>query len=236
VLVLSLFTLSLELKVFAVLASISCPLPLEKGTQWNYEGKVEWTVPSSSKIKSANIRWTSEVVDSFKGSNLQAVVIRGFPDELAWYEPGQTPGFCVLFCVSNRVYRLRADGENGAKSLAWRLSKDPRTLPMNAEELLEWPLAVGRKWGQEPARDDTWYCWCVENAEVKTLSIKGFTGSRSPKVYQLAYRTCPDHQIMEIVPGLGIVRFVYNHHGTVASADVRLVSFNRPGSSRTKRN
>jgi hypothetical protein len=36
------------------------------------------------------------------------------------------------------------------------------------------------------------------------------------------------HQILEIAPGVGITRYVFVHHGTVATADVRLVSINLP--------
>ena len=130
---------------------------------------------------------------------------------------------------------MRTDGESQARILARQLTKSPRALPQTAEALLELPLAVGRKWDQDPAREDTWYCWCVERAQATGLSIGGFASRGPLKTYRLAYRTCPDHQLLDIVPGLGIVRFVYNHHGTVASSDVRLISFSRPGGSSVQR-
>jgi hypothetical protein len=228
----SIFTfLAFEAQVRTVGAAITnaCPVPMEKGTRWVYEGKVKWTVLGSAKVKMARIRWVSEVMHSFQGANARAAVVRGFPDELAWYEPEQTAGFSVLLSVSNRMYCLKADGESRAKGLARRLSKNPRAMSASSEQFLEWPLVVGWRAAQDPPRDDTWYCWCVESAEEKALSVEGFAGRRRSKVYRLAYRTCPDHQIIEIVPGLGIVRFVYEHHGTIASADVNLISFGTPG-------
>lgn len=166
---------------------------------------------------------------SFTGANARAAVVRGFPDELAWYEPGKTPGFCVLLNVKNRLYRIGAEGKDQAARLARQLVENPRTPADGGEEILQWPLTVGHKWGQDPVRDDTWYCWCVEQVETKTLAVKGLTSNPASNVYRLAYRTCPDHQLVDVAPGLGIVRFAYAHHGTVASADVRLVSFSRPG-------
>jgi hypothetical protein len=139
----------------------------------------------------------------------------------------------VLLCLSNKVYHLSVKGDEGqANDLARKLVVDSPTVPEGADELMELPLTVGRKTGQVPSRDDTWYCWCVEQVEARAPRIRGFRSHRSLKTYRLAYRTCPDHQILEVVPGLGIIRFVYNHHGTVSSADVRLVSFQAPGGSR----
>ena len=199
--------------ICAAAASVTslCPFPLEKGTKWVYEGKVEWTAPGSAKVRTANIRWVSEVHASFTGTNVRAAVVSGFPDELAWYEPGQTPGFCVPLIVKDRVYRFETDGKNQATRLARRLAENPLALAGGGEKILQWPLTVGRKWGQDPVREDTWYCWCVEQVETRALSIKGLTGSPPLKIYQLAYRTCPDHQLVDVAPGLGVVRFVYAH-------------------------
>jgi hypothetical protein len=222
------FPMGLQRTAVAALAASSCPIPLEMATQWTYEGRVEWTPSGSGKVKSAQVRWVSEVVDLVESSSGRAAVVRGFPDELAWYEPGQSPGFCVLLSASNRVYRLRADGQNQARALAQRLLQNPRAVPEGAEELFDLPLAAGRKWGQDPLREDTWYGWCVEQVQSKALSVQGIGTRRPLTIYRLAYRTCPDHQLLDVAPGLGVVRFVYGHHGTVASADVHLVSFRAP--------
>ena len=53
----------------------------------------------------------------------------------------------------------------------------------------------------------------------------GFESEHLLPTWQIVYRSLPDHQIMEIAEGLGIVRYVYEHHGTVASVDARLVLF-----------
>lgn len=226
-----LYVLGWLLTSVLALGATSCPIPLDKGTQWTYEGKVEWTLSGSATVKTAQIRWVTKVVDCIKGSKAQAAVVRGFPDELMWYEPSRSPSFSVLLSVSNHVYRLRAEGEDQAGFLARQLIRNPRQLPQTAEALLELPLALGRTWGQDPGREDTWYGWCVEQVQAKALPVRGFASKRPLKTYQLAYRTCPDHQLLDIAPGLGIVRFVYHHHGTVASTDVHLVSVSKPGKS-----
>src|SRR5258707_1125022 len=40
-----------------------CPIPMEKGMQWTYEGKVEWTAANSAVILSTNVHWVMEIVE-----------------------------------------------------------------------------------------------------------------------------------------------------------------------------
>jgi hypothetical protein len=226
--ILVLLTIGLELRAAAALAPDSCPIPLQKGTQWVYEGKVEWTGTGLSGAQTVKIRWIAEVLDVFKGTNTQAAVVKGFPSELAAYDPSQTPGFTVLLTLSNQMYCISVNGETQARTLALQYSKDPGRVPADVVALFEWPLVVGRKFGQDPVREDSWYCWCVERVSKGPVSGMGFDGDLAQNTYRLAYRTCPDHQLLDLVPGLGVVRFAYTHHGTAASTDVHLVSFNKP--------
>jgi hypothetical protein len=83
---------------------------MDQGARWIYEGQVQWTVPGAAKVKTARIQWVTEVVEVFNGPQVQAAIVRGFPDELAWYEPGQSPRFSVLLSLSNQLYRIRLDG------------------------------------------------------------------------------------------------------------------------------
>ena len=140
------FPMGLQWTAVAALAGSSCPIPLERGTQWTYEGRVEWTESGSGKVKSVQVRWVSEVVDLVGSSGVRAAVVRGFPDELAWYEPGQSPGFCVLLSASNRVYRLRADGQNQARALAQRSAA--------AHRRIFW-----RPWRVIPRTTIRWMAW-----------------------------------------------------------------------------
>jgi len=205
-----------------------CPVPLEKGMQWSYEGKVKWTVVNSGVVLATNVHWVMEVTDTAEQGAIRAAVVRGVPDELAWYEPGRVPGFCVLLMVTNHLYRIPADSEQDGLSLARKLTKDGDKLPSSAEEWLVFPLAKGQKWGGGKDREDNNYCWYVQERRRKNLKIEGYPANHPADVWTLVYRTNPDHQIVEIAQGLGITRYAYVHHGTVASVDVRLVSIRNP--------
>jgi len=215
-----------------IAAPVGTPLPLEKGTRWAYEGKVEWTVVNSARVLSTNIHWVMDVVDVMEQGAVQASVVRGMPDELAWYEPNRIPGFAVLVSTTNHVYRIQADSEQDGENLARRLVNDPYKLPPRAEEWLVFPLAKGKRWGGDVERTDYNYCWYVEERKLKRLEVEGYRVKHPAAVWTLMYRTNPDHQIVGIVPGLGITRYVYAHHGTVASVDVRLVSVSYPAKAK----
>ena len=191
------------------------PVPLEQGRQWHYAGQVVWTEANTGTVRTQQVQWVTEVVESCSGAVAQAAVVRGLPDELAWYEPERRPGCSVLLSAENRVYRMRATNEQEALTLARRLADEPAALPDGSELFLDLPLAVGRQWGAETTRADGWYGWQVEEPAR--------TNAAGAAQFNLAYRTMPDHQVVELVPGVGITRYRYAHHGTPAAADVRLV-------------
>jgi hypothetical protein len=125
---------------------------------------------------------------------------------------------------SNNYTRLAYEK---SRTLAKQLATDPVHIPseyQDKEPLLVLPLAKGAKWAGDPVRGDydNYYCWYVADELTDPVAL---LGGRTATTYEVTYQTNPDHSIMEIVPGLGITRYVYSHHGTPAETDVRLVSF-----------
>jgi hypothetical protein len=205
---------------------VPCPIPLEKGMQWTYAGKVEWTMDNSAVVCSTNVQWVMDVVDVVERGSVRASVVRGIPDELAWYEPGRTPSCSVLLQVTNRVYRIGAGNEQEGVKLARELTDERHPLPASAEEWLVLPLARGQRWAVEAAdREDNWYCWYVQKQETKRVKADGYRARHRAALWTLINFTCPAHQVVEIAEGVGITRCVFVHLGTVFSANVRLVSF-----------
>jgi hypothetical protein len=214
---------------------VPSPIPLEKGNRWTYEGKIETTLSgtfaASPATYATNICWVMEIIDSTKTADAQAAIVSGLPDELPWHEPTQVPRFCVLLNFSNHVYQFKAKNEADARSMLQDVISQPGKFSRQAQdfnELFQLPLAKDSRWGGDLQREDGWYSWRVEKAQPAKLQVEGNSGNPTVLVYTLAYRTNPEHLLMDIAPGLGITRFIYEHHGTVAEVDVRLVSFKRP--------
>jgi hypothetical protein len=208
----------------AVASDHTCGFPLEKGTQWIYEGSAAWTVNVNTVEKSTHVRWSTVVEDSICSSESCLALVRGFPNELAWYEPNQKSHLSILVCKQGKMYHLLSSDDEKAQEIFRHLQGDSSAVFSEHDLILDLPLRAGKIWGQDPRRDDQLYCWHVESLTERKLAVANKIGNSLRKVYEISYRTMPDHQVLEFAPGIGIIRYVYVHHGTVASTDVHLVA------------
>jgi len=191
-----LFTLiSTALFGFAITPS----MPFSKGTTWIYEGKVAWQ--EGTEVKSRRISLVTETIEAYNYLQVRVAVVRGFPSELAWYNVKQHPGFSLLIMSRNGIFVIETNSEQEANQLAQDFAHLSRELMLRGHPLIPFPLSGGRRFRS---------------------SIKGFRQSHAVISYRDIYRTNPDHTIIYFVPGLGVVRYLYQHHGTVSFADVKL--------------
>ncbi|MCB9076612.1 MAG: hypothetical protein H6631_03410 [Anaerolineaceae bacterium] len=196
--------------------------PLEKGAMWRYEGTVKWQ--EGSEVLKDNVTWTMEVIDSIDRLHVKGYLLKGSPLDLAWYEPGKEPGTHVIVQVGTKYYY-------GDKT-TWSRLQDPDDLLLElvteGDLFLDLPLQANKYFGEtaQITRSDFAYFWVVEGEETVSLEqVTGLDSAGELTQYALAFRTLPDHQLVDFVPGVGISHYVYVHHGTVAEADVRLVEF-----------
>src|SRR5262245_49161351 len=211
------------------LAAPSCPaggrtLSLVPGTTWTYEGDVQstvWKKESGHAIRRHVVR-TMEVRAAFRRGDTTVALLKGHPRELAWYEPGTPRRAYLWFQRDDGTLSLVSDDVE-RRLQRW---KDTGEIPRATEDV-ESPLRVGRTRGgdDEIVRPDNRYQWHVELARCVRLRA---LGRQLHPEYRVAYRTCPDDVIVYFTPGIGITRFAYHHHGTIAETDVRLVAFH-PG-------
>ncbi len=204
-------------------------IPLLPGTTWVYEGDVQSTVikKDSGHLIKRHVTLRMEVREVFRRGNATAALVKGHPQELAWYEPGQPRRTYLVFQGADGTLTMAAD-DLDTRLRRW---KDTGHVPEIAAEV-EPSLRVGKIWGGDEyaaERPDKWYQWHVERARCVALrGVRGLDGRGLRREYRLGYWTCPEHLLVYWSPGLGITRFVYSHHGTVAEVDVRLVAF-QPG-------
>jgi hypothetical protein len=154
-------------------------------------------------------------------------VVRGWIQELAWYEPGKTPGYSLLLARGHRLYHQAAQDSASALLSLQRAIEPGAALPQDWDLIVDSTLAVGHSYGQMAERGnrpDNLYAWYLESSETVRPPPGWVLSSPTVLQWRLAYRTMPDHQLLDIVPGLGITHYVYGHHGTVADAEVKLIS------------
>ncbi len=218
-------------------------IPLQPGTRWVYEADVRWTPVAGEKgtqrlgIQSARLRWTNEVLFCVTRRTARAAVLHRFPTEVLGMDPEVPRNHLVLVETTNQIIQVPARNLSHARQLAKSLADQPMTRVRGRTVLLEKPLRVKQRWGFDDseedllirARDDGWYCWHVEAVRANRLSLKSGPSDRDVTSYVIAYRTNPDHQILELTPGIGFTRLEYEHHGTVGEEKVRLIDF-IPGS------
>jgi hypothetical protein len=153
---------------------------------------------------------------------LSASVIRGWVDQLPWFEPGNQPTESVAIYAGARVYIVARRNNPSdlvrAGPTAWRQAIT------GLEPTLVLPLRVGAYWAAVDAdRSDGLYRWNVES-----VSRQRVVGRAQSEVFRLRYQTNPDHVILDIAPATGVIAYEYDHHGTVSHVELRLLGFQPP--------
>ena len=194
------------------------------GRTWTYVGRVRWATPGSVGPIEREVTWPVAVVDVIERGRVLAIFLHGHPDDLIWYEEGRKPGDHAIVQVDgDGLWHLEG---GGVEELRRRLADpiDPLVdLLREGEKFLDLPLRVGGRacGADQVAREDGFYCWIVESSElVGPGSMEGILGDRT--AYHLVLRTIGEHRFVDLVPGVGIVNYVFSHHGSVSDVELRL--------------
>jgi hypothetical protein len=180
--------------------------PLAAGASWTYQGSIRWADEKTGEPRDQQVTWISEVVEVIDRGPVVAYVLRGHPADLVWSEGEAQRGDWLILRVDNRTFHLMRATPELVEQV--RTAKDPRALAAPADVFLELPLRGGQRICKDPEAPE--YCWEVEDIEG------GF---------RLAYRTRPDHTVVDFAPGKGVVAYSYAHHGTLAEVDVALTGY-----------
>jgi hypothetical protein len=199
-------------------------LPLTPGTSWTYRADVSWAVSGSDSARQQTLSWTTSVLAVRTSDSAVAATVQGWPTDLAWWEPGRVKSVSVIYCTRGQIYQFHPPAEAVTARVTSPLAGSQQ--PTADDLILRFPLHAGQSFGGAAAsRSDALYAWFVEAAESLPSFIRRLRPSVTDSLYTLAYRTNPDHTTVGFVPGLGIVRYSYTHHGTTASADAWLAGY-----------
>ena len=206
--------------------------PLGKGSYWVYQGVARWTDFKTQQALIKEITWTMKITDVIMRGILTAAVVQGHPKDLAWYEEGLQPGNYLIINLGNKYYLVEGERFEEVLQRLKNENDDLKDLVQEDELFLEESSSgVAHAFGdpQQLTRSDWLYFWYVEDvSQVSLKDLKGLETEGLQLQYRLAYRSAPDDVHVDIVPGVGITRYIYNHHGTVAQADVWLIEYS-PG-------
>jgi hypothetical protein len=195
-------------------------IPLDEGTEWTYSASVEWTVENSNHVRRDSIQWKMRVLETFKTPTVTVAVISGFVTDLAWYEPEKKPSFSVLVENPSGLFETYMN-PSATEADASELAKKALKGELVGDQMLRFPIRVGDCLDNDDPqrlRTDNRYCWFVKS---RVHDLHGLA-------WVLRFDSNPDTTTLRVVPGVGIIRFSYDHHGTVASADAHLISFHVP--------
>lgn len=195
--------------------------PLGWGAEWVYQGEVKWE--GCGGVCQRTLTWKMDVLNVVQRGEVAAYAMHGHPSDLAFYSEGKFPSVYTIVRWENRYYRASVED--------FQRLRDGLELPTDrlyAEAVfLEAPLFAGQRFGEvTPACQEGMYCWVV-SAEPQPFSpsVAGLPANIVFQEYTLTFATLPDHVILQFAPGLGITRYVYSHHGSVAEVDVHLIEY-----------
>lgn len=208
----------------------STSFPLARGSYWVYEGRVKGHFNSSGSSKGVEERdmvWRMEVVQVYQRDAITGYEMKGAPWDLAWYVDGDEPSIYAFIQIEEKYYKTSFDT---LKRLIDE-KDDLLNLVSGNEIFLGFPLTSGGKFCDSVSmtRADGRYCWVVgDGNQFDASSVAGIDLPGTLMEYPVYNYTNPDHSGIYFVPGVGITRYVYVHHGTVSEVDVKLTEYH-PG-------
>jgi len=190
-------------------------IPLDQGRTWTYEGRAQWTITTvrdsmhQNRIRHGAVRWTMRVLKSDSRHGTIAALVAGFPLEFAWDNPASEPGYAVVIEDEKGIFFEGVDSQKDGEAIA-RQALDGAAV---GDQILRFPVHAGECVGKSASMPPkNHYCWFVRRRVQQAEGL----------AWEVVFYTLPDEQTVYVIPGVGISRFTYRHHGTLMSLDVSL--------------
>jgi hypothetical protein len=208
------------------------PFPMSPGTYWIYRGTMRWT-HDLNQVSESKLAWRTEIRRFIQRGTVSAVVVSGFPSDINWSNGHPNASDSLFVEANGKFYFIPGDRFEDALNRLERASGTVDGLLNDDDLILKWPLSRGEKYCDRDsmARPDSRYCWFVASVARTVLPAVAGAGSAEHTEYLLDYNTNPDDASFSFVPGIGITKYSYHHHGTVADTELQLVEFHPAASN-----
>jgi hypothetical protein len=191
-------------------------IPLKAGNYWVYKGNY------SNRPVTLNI----SVTGMKKRGNLTFALLKGFPADILSGEDWEPSTWGLLVTGDQHYYRFNSPKTDSVSKAFSDSGNVLAGLFCDSELFMPALSDTGQTFGEasQLTRDDGNYFWKVtEKHAYDASSIKVLKLSGPFDRFTLAYKTLADEIIIDMVPGIGIVRYRYSHHGTPCELDIKLI-------------
>ncbi len=199
-------------------------LPTEVGTTWVYRSVGREGSPGD--VRSWDITQSVRLLEVGHLNGATFLFLSGWPGML-------TEPVVIVVPPDHFYYLVRRHYDQS--SLKW-VETTGQPLSQLLEQatvdtrVMRQPLVVGDLVGGDPdnPRKDGMYAWRVESVSTMTSwHTAGIPPGSKLSAYRLVWRSIPEHEFSTVVPGIGIVREEYAHHGSLSEDITTLVAFRR---------
>ncbi len=191
-------------------------IPLQKGNFWKYSG--------SYNGKPVVFRITVDYV--VKQGGMLFAVLKGFPSDILAGQDWEASDWGLLVVGDGQYYyKLTGARIDSVKNSLSDTEGIKASLVSDKDLFIEALYDTSQIFGEaaQITRADGNYFWKVtEKHAFEPSSIRGLKIHGPFDRFTLIYQTIADEITMDIVPGIGLVRYRYSHHGTPGELDLRL--------------
>ncbi|MEI6172920.1 MAG: hypothetical protein WCR01_04160 [Bacteroidota bacterium] len=191
------------------------PWPLQEGTTWIYQGQ----------CNNQLVKVEMEIKKVTRQGSLLFAEIQGYPSDPMDGSGWKTSTWGLLVVGNERYYRLEGKRLDSVRTRLADPGDNLAGLVEEQELMLQLPLQLGNSFGEtfQLTRSDSNYYWQVTGKSIFDPSSIGIREMNKPiDQFTLRFSTLPDETLIDFVPGLGIGRYRYSHHGTPAETDMKL--------------
>lgn len=191
-------------------------IPLKQGNCWVYKGNY------NARPVTLNIR----VTDLKQRGTLTFAMLKGFPTDILSGDDWEPSEWGLVVTADQHYFRFISPKTDTVRKLFPDNNNSLAGLFSDSELFMEALIDSGQTYGEtaQLTRDDGNYFWRVSDKHAfDASSIRGLKLLGPFDTFTLTYKTVADAITMELVPGIGIVRYRYSHHGSPGDLDIKLI-------------